>query len=229
MKLLSFETIAHQLSSRIATATRPSGRPPTSTFWRTLLRQALRVCMIIASALTLWNLAKVVTASPSPLVVVLSESMSPAIHKGDVLLLTNTFPSHQVGVGDIVVFNIDGKGIPIVHRVIQKFPQPSSSAKDGVSHASGAARANVVDPTIAFQENHDDWSFLTKGDRNLVDDRGLYAEGQNWITRADIQGKVVGVLRYVGFATILLNEYPAVKYALLGIMGWTAFTSSGDE
>lgn len=60
--------------------------------------------------------------------------------------------------------------------------------------------------------------FLTKGDNNSVDDRGLYAPGQLWLTKKDIVGRARGFLPYVGMITILMNEYPNFKYAILGIL-----------
>lgn len=53
--------------------------------------------------------------------------------------------------------------------------------------------------------------FLTKGDNNSVDDRGLYAPGQLWLTKNDIVGRARGVLPYVGMITIYMNEYPNFK------------------
>lgn len=47
-----------------------------------------------------------------------SESMSPAFERGDILFLT-MFWSDPIAVGDIVVFNIKGRDIPIVHRVLK--------------------------------------------------------------------------------------------------------------
>lgn len=60
----------------------------------------------------------VMTGSESPIVVVLSGSMEPAFHRGDLLFLTN-FREEPVRVGDIVVFKIEGRDIPIVHRAIK--------------------------------------------------------------------------------------------------------------
>ena len=34
--------------------------------------------------------------------------------------------------------------------------------------------------------------FLTKGDNNNVDDRGLYAPGQLWLTQRDVVGRARG-------------------------------------
>jgi len=57
---------------------------------------------------------------------------------------------------------------------------------------------------------------LTKGDNNRVDDRGLYAPGQLWLQREDILGRARGTLRYLGMVTIILNDYPVLKYVLIG-------------
>lgn len=43
--------------------------------------------------------------------------MEPAFHRGDLLFLTN-YKEDPIRVGDIVVFKIKGRDIPIVHRVI---------------------------------------------------------------------------------------------------------------
>lgn len=99
--------------------------------------------MIVSSALMIWKGLMVVTGSESPIVVVLrfvwffinyiannmeknhcslqfifSGSMEPAFHRGDLLFLTN-YQEEPVRVGDIVVFKVEGRDIPIVHRVIK--------------------------------------------------------------------------------------------------------------
>lgn len=50
-------------------------------------------------------------------VVVLSGSMEPGFQRGDILFLN--MGSKPARTGEIVVFNIDGRDIPIVHRVIK--------------------------------------------------------------------------------------------------------------
>ena len=89
------------------------------------------------------------TSSESPVVVVLSGSMEPAFQRGDILFLDNT--QSQIQVGDIVVFKIKDRDIPIVHRVLQ-------------THESNVTGALM----------------LTKGDNNYLDDRSgrLYNRGQ---------------------------------------------------
>ena len=51
------------------------------------------------------------------MVVVLSGSMEPAFQRGDILWLTNY--DDPIRTGEIVVFKIKGRDIPIVHRVLQ--------------------------------------------------------------------------------------------------------------
>ncbi|XP_021693781.1 signal peptidase complex catalytic subunit SEC11A [Aedes aegypti] len=149
--------------------------------------QVLSFGMIVSSALMIWKGLMVVTGSESPIVVVLSGSMEPAFHRGDLLFLTNQ--EEPVRVGEIVVFKIEGRDIPIVHRVIKLHEKNNGTVK-----------------------------FLTKGDNNSVDDRGLYAPGQLWLTKKDIVGRARGFLPYVGMITIYMNEYPNLKYGILGLL-----------
>lgn len=41
--------------------------------------------------------------------------------------------------------------------------------------------------------------FLTKGDNNQVDDRGLYAPGQLWLERDDVIGRARGYVVQLQF------------------------------
>ena len=58
--------------------------------------------------------------------------MEPAFHRGDLLLLTN-YREEPIRAGDIVVFRIEGRDIPIVHRVLKVHEKcvllPSSSPR----------------------------------------------------------------------------------------------------
>merc|ERR1712062_388253 len=82
---------------------------------RQFLYQVLSFGMIVSSALMIWKGLMGVTGSESPIVVVLSGSMEPAFQRGDLLFLTN-YEEEDIRVGEIVVFKIDGRDIPIVHR-----------------------------------------------------------------------------------------------------------------
>lgn len=64
--------------------------------------------------------------------------------------------------------------------------------------------------------------YLTKGDNNVADDTELYAQGQSYLERADIVGKVVGYVPWVGYVTILLADHPWLKTAVFGLMGLSA-------
>ncbi|GAB6032008.1 Signal peptidase complex catalytic subunit S11A [Chamberlinius hualienensis] len=156
---------------------------------RQLLYQILNFGMIVSSALMIWKGLMVVTGSESPIVVVLSGSMEPAFHRGDLLFLTNRVED-PIRVGDIVVFKVEGRDIPIVHRVLKLHEKEDGSVK-----------------------------FLTKGDNNSVDDRGLYAQGQLWLEKKDVVGRAKGFVPYVGIITILMNDYPKLKYGVLACLG----------
>ena len=161
---------------------------------RQLAHQVLNLAMIVCSALMIWKSLMVVTSSESPVVVVLSGSMEPAFHRGDILFLHMGFTPFRAG--DIVVFKVADRDIPIVHRVMKVHEKPNG-----------------------------DVDLLTKGDNNRVDDRGLYAPGQLWLQRQDVLGRAIGTLRYVGMVTIILNDYPMLKYVLVGVMGLFVLTN----
>ncbi|KAL8204036.1 UNVERIFIED_CONTAM: Signal peptidase complex catalytic subunit S11C [Gekko kuhli] len=152
---------------------------------RQLYYQVLNFAMIVSSALMIWKGLIVITGSESPIVVVLSGSMEPAFHRGDLLFLTN-FRDDPIRAGEIVVFKVEGRDIPIVHRVIKVHEKENGNIK-----------------------------FLTKGDNNEVDDRGLYKEGQNWLEKKDVVGRARGFLPYVGMVTIIMNDYPKFKNRFL--------------
>ncbi|GMH52565.1 hypothetical protein TrLO_g7828 [Triparma laevis f. longispina] len=159
-----------------------------------LLFQLLNLAMIVFSALMIWKGLMFLTKSESPVVVVLSGSMEPAFQRGDILFLNNQ--DNPIRIGEIVVFKIKDRDIPIVHRVLKV-------------HENGEGEVEL----------------LTKGDNNRIDDRSLYAPGQLWLRREDILGRAVGTLRYVGMVTIMLNDYPMLKYVLVGLMGLFVLTN----
>ena len=116
----------------------------------------------------------------SPIVVVVSGSMEPQIHKGDLLFVMGREPENiKNGTiidkdGDIIVFNAQGLWPyapiePIVHRVIEKY------------------------------QIGDTWYFRTKGDANSMPDAAPVPEGR-------IIGVVVGGIPYIGWVKIFLTD-----------------------
>ncbi|KAH9576832.1 hypothetical protein CY35_01G184100 [Sphagnum magellanicum] len=84
---------------------------------RHIALQAISLGMIVTSALIIWKGLMCFTGSESPVVVVLSGSMEPGFRRGDILFLHMS--KAPIRAGEIVVFHVDGRDIPIVHRVIK--------------------------------------------------------------------------------------------------------------
>ncbi|XP_030511296.1 signal peptidase complex catalytic subunit SEC11A-like [Rhodamnia argentea] len=163
--------------------------------FRQALSQAITLGMIVTSALMVWKGLMYFTGSESPVVVVLSGSMEPGFKRGDILFLhMNKDP---IRTGDIVVFNIDGRDIPIVQRVVE------------VHEHRGAGEVDI----------------LTKGDNNDVNDKIMYAHGQHWLQQQHIMGRAIGYLPYMGYLTIIMTDKPVIKYILIGALGLFALTS----
>ena len=188
---------------------------------RQLAFQVLNLAMIVFSALMIWKGLMFLTRSESPVVVVLSGSMEPAFQRGDILILMNL--DDPIEVGEIVVFKVAGRDIPIVHRVLRVHEHALLTAAD----APPVAGSFSLEPAAAHARTGAGAGsdFLTKGDNNNIDDRNLYAPGQLWLQRSEILGRARASLPYVGMVTILLNDYPALKFVLVGLMGLFVLTS----
>jgi signal peptidase len=115
-------------------------------------------------------------------------------------LLVLTSPSRPVAVGDICVYKLDGRDIPIVHRVHRVHETPKG-----------------------------DKYILTKGDNNHADDRNLYDPGQDWIMEKNIVGRSTAYLPYVGMLTILLAENFWLKVVVLTILGFLVITNKEEQ
>ncbi|KAJ1919413.1 Signal peptidase complex catalytic subunit [Mycoemilia scoparia] len=143
------------------------------------------VASVLTSAFMLWKGLSLATNCESPVVVVLSGSMEPAFYRGDILFLHNGYS--PVEVGEVTVYKVKDRDIPIVHRVMKVHTEDKTNKQ----------------------------YLLTKGDNNHSDDRSLYSKGQLWVEREDILGRVRGYIPKAGMATIYMNESPKLKYAVL--------------
>uniref|UniRef100_A0A2K5RCD3 Signal peptidase complex catalytic subunit SEC11 n=1 Tax=Cebus imitator TaxID=2715852 RepID=A0A2K5RCD3_CEBIM len=140
---------------------------------RQLYYQILNFGMIVL-------LLMVITSSESPIVVVLNGSMEPAFRRENLLFLT---------MGKIVVFSIEGREIPIVHRDLKIHEMQNGHIKS-----------------------------LTKGDNDALDDRSLYKQGQHWLEKKDVMGRAREFVPYPGIVTVVMNDYPKFKYAVLFLL-----------
>jgi len=153
---------------------------------RSMILQFVNLGLLLTGALVAYKSLGFATNAESPIVVVLSESMEPTIQRGDLLFLSNYNTPYEVG--DIVVYLIPGRDIPIVHRVVKLHEDEELEAE-----------------------------LLTKGDNNFADDLQLY-EGRKWLKRELIVGKAYLIVPHAGMLTIWLNDYPPLKIGLLGVM-----------
>lgn len=160
---------------------------------RKLALRVVNLGLIVTSALMIWKTLMVVSGSETPVVVVLSGSMEPGFWRGDILFLW--LGSAPFRVGEVVVFKLPDRDVPIVHRIIKV-------------HQKHDGRTDI----------------LTKGDNNEDDDRGLYPPGERFLNEKYVIGRAVGYLPGVGYVTLVMNDYPSFKFALLGLLAVFAVT-----
>ncbi|KKM79628.1 hypothetical protein LCGC14_1348050 [marine sediment metagenome] len=146
---------------------------------RKIIVTVILISLAFSGAFIIYFVMQIALNTKTPMVVVVSGSMEPNLHKGDLLFLRGMEPANIKNgsiagkEGDIIVF--DARGLwshapnePIVHRVISK------------RYDNG-------------------WFFLTKGDANSNHDAAEVPE-----TR--ILGVVVGRIPYIGWIKILLTD-----------------------
>jgi signal peptidase len=169
---------------------------------RQYITQIVQLGLVVCSALAIWKSLMIVTLSESPIVVVLSGSMETTMFRGDLLFLTN-YATDPIRVGEITVYQIPGKPVPIVHRALK-----------------------------VHEKSNGYFNILTKGDNNEVFDQAIYQEGYdkylNWLDASHIMGRARGFLPYLGMVTIIMNEKPAVKYILIGFLALLVITDKEE-
>jgi signal peptidase I len=111
--------------------------------------------------------------------------MEPGFYRGDILLLNNP---QQLYVGDVVVFKLEDRTIPIVHRAIDLHITLVFFIVFFLSRGTQLTLALIF--LICSKE--EEIFLLTKGDNNRVDDRSLYGRNKFWLNRHHILGTAVG-------------------------------------
>lgn len=149
-----------------------------------------------ATFLVLYLLVVLVSGTTTPVAVVLSGSMEPNLHIGDIILQRGSLLSPiTYKVGDIITFQLTNCSlehpIPIVHRITKTYP--------------------------------DSASFMTRGDANAVDDRWIWSScakrqylHHRALDRSEILGLTYFRLPYLGLPLVWLTHLfgPSWKWVL---------------
>lgn len=98
----------------------PTGETPCPPAFdntmRSTLQSVLPILLSLCTTLMTWKALCVVSGSPTPIVCVISESMAPTFHRGDILFVWNR--SSCLKVGDVPIVWFAGRPQPMVHRII---------------------------------------------------------------------------------------------------------------
>jgi hypothetical protein len=107
-------------NAKIATTRRPSDRAVTRKTQRTMRSHSISLLhplLAISNLFIAWKCCCVIAGTDIPIVVVISESMAPAFHRGDLLLLWNR--THAVKMGEVPLVWFSEQPLPMVHRAVQ--------------------------------------------------------------------------------------------------------------
>ncbi|KAF2648895.1 putative signal peptidase I [Lophiostoma macrostomum CBS 122681] len=145
---------------------------------RRLLHEIFPALWLISAAIIGHANLRLVTNCSDYVMVVSSESMEPALYRGDLIFLWNR--EEQVHAGDIPVVWFDGRELPMVHRAIEVHHEIDTNC----THA-----------------------ILTKGDNNLFDDVVLYPVGRNHVYREEVKGSVRGYVPFIGHLILFVKSW----------------------
>jgi len=155
-------------------------REKKKRFTKKVIFAIVMICVAFFGSFLIYFILQVTLNTEAPIVVVISPSMEPTIHEGDLLFVRGTDPENiKNGTvedmdGDIIVFDARNLWIgapeePIVHRVIDKY---------------------LIGDT---------WYFRTKGDANSLPDATPVPESR-------VIGVVIGGIPYIGWVKIFLTR-----------------------
>lgn len=87
-----------------------------------LVQHLLGILQVVSACFMAWKGACLLSGTPYPAVVVITNSMAPAFDPGDILLV-HRHPAHdrRVRVGDLPVILNPDRPFPFIHRVIGVF------------------------------------------------------------------------------------------------------------
>lgn len=143
--------------------------------------------LIVGVTFAGYGIFTIAMGTSSPLVVVTSESMSPTLERGHLLVLQRQAPE-DVHVGDIIVYNADWHSqAPVVHRVIQR-----EYVDEEYRYYTQGDNNNQADP---FYRTYDD----------IV---GVVVAAIPWIGNITLFLQTPGVLPVVVFLLILIMVIP---------------------
>ncbi|MCD6215683.1 MAG: signal peptidase I [Candidatus Aenigmarchaeota archaeon] len=149
------------------------------------------ISMFILAVLFYYLLGLVLNTN-MPLVSVVSDSMIPGLHRGDVLLVSGYGPYEK---GDVVIYFKKEIGYPIVHRIV--------------------GFVNIT------EGNKTEEMIITKGDNNRVRDcwsQILYNKDKCWsVSKKEIRGKMIIGVPLAGYPKLILKS--PVNFVRCDILG----------
>jgi len=104
-------------------------------------------------------------------------------------VLSNSADPYEVG--EVVVYRIPGRKVPIVHRIHKVYEVPSDRKRTAQQWSMSSA---IPDQLL-----------MTKGDNNFMDDVSLY-EGRKFISREHIVGRAKFMVPYGGWVRIVSSR-----------------------
>ncbi len=93
-----------------------AGRNYKNNLLSEIFETALYAMLGVVIAVVIYNALIIVLGTNRPLIDVVSDSMVPAINRGDLVLVKYVKPE-DIKIGDVIVFDTPSQPLPVIHRV----------------------------------------------------------------------------------------------------------------
>jgi len=178
-------------------------------------------------ALLIYTLLGFALGTGSPMVIVVSESMSPNLHRGDVVVLTGVSPENVIAQ-EVTLNTSSLEGIPL--SSFATFSNPTLTLSDGqqihtnqggdiIVYFSNYRNEQIIHRAVTKIKTQDGTYILTKGDNELTNNTVDQDCGKvtgttpqhNCVTlfpisEENLQGKAVARVPFLGYVKLILVD-----------------------
>jgi signal peptidase I len=93
-----------------------AGRKNKNNLLSEIFETAVYAVLGVVIAVIIYNALIIILGTNRPLIDVVSDSMVPAINRGDLVLVKHVEPE-DIKIGDVIVFDTLSQSLPVIHRV----------------------------------------------------------------------------------------------------------------